>query len=309
MKTAAVAAALAIAGCGDGTRAPVAQPAPPADDPRVVDLGAYCRDVEATDRPSAVVDPGAEPRQPVTVRPIAGRRVKLTGTWVWSDDEDEGATLPQSAQLAVEIAAGEPTLVVSLRQHERQAVGRYRIGPDGTLSPDGRWEGWRAKGRPWLHSAIDTLALDALSLDESPPRPVFPDEPIGVGARWTVVTNRAPVRSVAAYELVERNGDRVRIKLRRIACARNVPYNGEGGLDGGWVECESMPDEPRCWIGTELAESLTEGELEIDLAAPLPRGRVRAHRRWRWREPGWSPFRSIATEREHRYEVTLRVGG
>ena len=91
---------------------------------------------------------------------------------------------------------------------------------------------------------------------------VFPDEPIGPGATWTVesrVADDASMTRTTTYTLVSRDGDALTLdtKVEERPQNNTVTVDGPGELEGESVQVDS-------------SRTTSEGQIVVDLSHPLP---------------------------------------
>ena len=91
---------------------------------------------------------------------------------------------------------------------------------------------------------------------------VFPDEPIGPGATWTVesrVAGDTAMTRSTTYTLVSRDGDTLTLdtKVEEHPQNNNVTIDGPGELEGESVQVDS-------------SRTTSEGQIVVDLHRPLP---------------------------------------
>jgi hypothetical protein len=94
----------------------------------------------------------------------------------------------------------------------------------------------------------------------------FPEEAIGVGARWTVTTvieqQGMKVQQVATYELTEQSGNKGRAKLRLTQLAPRGPIKPPGLPAGVKAELLSMSSRGNGDLTFDLTRSVPEGEIK-----------------------------------------------
>ena len=111
------------------------------------------------------------------------------------------------------------------------------------LAPDGAPE----RGLQQVETALLALVNNTV---------IFPDEPIGPGASWSVerrVAGDAATSRITTYTLVSRDGD----KLTLDVAVEERPQRDSVAVDGQDVEVES-------------ASTTSQGQLVVDLSRPLP---------------------------------------
>lgn len=91
---------------------------------------------------------------------------------------------------------------------------------------------------------------------------VFPDEPIGPGATWTVegrVAGDTAMTRTTTYTLVSRDGDALTLdtKVEERPQNNTVTVDGPGELEGESVQVDS-------------SRTTSEGQIVVDLSHPLP---------------------------------------
>lgn len=91
---------------------------------------------------------------------------------------------------------------------------------------------------------------------------VFPDEPIGPGATWTVegrVAGDTAMTRTTTYTLVSRDGDTLTLdtKVEEHPQNNTVTVDGPGELEGESVQVDS-------------SRTTSEGQIVVDLSHPLP---------------------------------------
>ncbi|MCL0245011.1 hypothetical protein JIM95_002430 [Corynebacterium sp. CCM 8835] len=114
-------------------------------------------------------------------------------------------------------------------------------------------------GRAGMESRLGNLVTLAV---------VFPDEPVGTGARWTVesrITGSTTMLQTVTYTLTELDGRRVGLDVE----VDQRPSIGALSLDALAPQGDS--DGAAGELRVESAETSSAGHLEIDLDDPLPR--------------------------------------
>lgn len=165
-------------------------------------------------------------------------------------------------------AARQVDFTVGSGKHSDLAVGqdvaategflmRWRTGEDGTVStlklssPADAPE----RGRQAVEPTLLALVTNAV---------VFPQQPVGVGAVWTVasrVVGDATLQRTTTYTVTAIDGDSVSldVSVAEQPSQRSLRIDAQaaGALDGSDVEVES-------------AETTSQGSVVVDLAHPLP---------------------------------------
>ena len=271
--TAAASLALALTACSTGEDDPVAGvPAFPLDAPSVTLLnpGDDPQDVHYTS--------GDEWDTTVAVSAGVNQQVIAPGKDVPAEAPAGGdvdkTTLPLTVASVGAPAPGAGEEDADARVDVVVGAGKHSnldVGQDVAAS-----EGFRVSWRADASGRISTLKL--LAPPDAPDRGlqqvepallalvnsavVFPDDPIGPGASWTVehrvAGDTATVRTTT-YTLVSREGDTLTLNtaVDERPQRSDVEIDGAGQLDGQNVSIES-------------AKTTSEGQLVVDLSRPLP---------------------------------------
>lgn len=239
-----------------------------------------------------MLDPGGEPRTALRYGFEAGRteRLKLVnGTTITVDVAGRKAAAPQMPDL--EVFASLKTLSVSADGSAKREllIERAELAPGTKIDEAVRAELARAlkgienlKGRDSIdpRGRLKAIELDATGLAEQNVGQLmdqmqqsfaqlgapFPEEPVGVGARWTVTNEVAQqgmrLRQVATYELVELKGrkGRAKVKLKQVA-------------PRGKVQPPGLPPNVQAELLGMNARG--EGEIKFDLDRSIPEGQIK----------------------------------
>jgi hypothetical protein len=129
----------------------------------------------------------------------------------------------------------------------------------------GRLKSVKIDAGPQAGSQITQL-LDQMQQSFAQMGAPFPEEAIGVGARWTVTTvieqQGMKVQQVATYELTEQSGNKGRAKLRLTQLAPRGPIKPPGLPAGVKAELLSMSSRGNGDLTFDLTRSVPEGEIK-----------------------------------------------
>ena len=250
----------------------------------------------ATGAKLELLDAGREPRTALRYRfkPGTTERVKLvTGTTLALDVS--GQKVPSSPMPDVELVAALKVLSVSPEGRARRELSVQRVGlaEGGTLDPALRDQltstlelikGLKgkdeidARGRPEglkltagkTSSAMITQLRDQMQQSFAQMGAPFPEQPIGVGARWSIskliVQQGIRVNQVATYELTELADGKGRTHVRLTQLAPRGPVRPPG-----------MPMDVQAELLGMSAKG--EGNMNFDLTRSVPEGELKTHAR------------------------------
>lgn len=226
---------------------------------------------------TAVLDPGAEPRDVIRVTPALDtvQHIDLTtssqvfqqiGDQPRQDFSSPEITLPLTATVTRAVSNGDPSTVVDLTLGDATSPDRALMsafaaasgsGAGLTLGPTGAVSALRLRPAPnapdAARAAIEQAFYQAVYRMVS-----FPDVPIGVGAVWEIhqqVMSGITLDQVSTATLVARDGDRFTVRVNIVQTPQ----------DSAW----ELPNE----AGHLNIDSFTmagDGILTIDPAQPLP---------------------------------------
>ena len=235
---------------------------------------------------------GAGPRTPLRYKFLPGQieRVKLVqGGTVVVESAGKKTAVPNVPD--IEVAIVLKVLAIDPEGGAKRELSLERIGLAGAQGLDDKIRHLLGPGFDALknlsgHDAIDAAGrLRSLKIDVGPivgpegrlldkirqsfaqMAVPFPDEPIGLGARWTVRSGfdlqDMKVQQAATYELIELKGNTGRAKVRL------TQHAGRGALTA-----RRMP------AGMQSAELLGmrgrgEGDVSFDLTRSVPEGEIK----------------------------------
>jgi hypothetical protein len=267
---------VAIAGCGAPAPPRPPDPEPPKENPDVVVV--------------RLVEAGAEPLRRLRFHPPAGTTFRFAiggpcGTSDFearvekgSDDHDTKVSVsPRDPRAAVDGGLG---LTAEGRLGDRGIVD-YRFEPIGVGPMSYRF-----------HRAAERVGLVLEGIV-----PVLPEEPVGVGARWEVRRplwrEYTPARVLLRYELVQADGDRLRLRVDGLVEPRLGFFDPPNAILEETYEAVA-------------AQGQGHGDLDVDLGAPIAAGT---------RELSWTvrvrhtESRRIRGVLRSRSEIKDRTGG
>ncbi|CAM2972040.1 Lipoprotein [Prescottella defluvii] len=272
--TALIAATLSftvlVTGCGSGGDAAPASP-------DAVGAASDEVTVPVTAATTEIVDAGAEPRAVVQIRPAQGTRQEArlvtTGT-VQQQIDDQPVqdfstpelTMPLTALVTQGVSDSTPATTIDL------TLGDLRTADEGlnellspatdshagfTMNPSGAITALRLRPDPDAQNKARSMIEQAF-YQAVYRTVVFPEQPIGVGAVWTIhqqVMSAVALNQVTTATLTARDGDRLTIEIRVEQMPQSPVFelpNGAGTLD---VDSYSLQGA---------------GRIVVDLGLPLP---------------------------------------
>jgi len=232
-----------------------------------------------------LIQAGAEPRQPLRLKPVAGTKQEFQVTVVGSFEMDAGPAGTQKVDQPTETLPVE--LLVKSVSSEGDIKFTCVIG-EGTV---GEASGLAAAVSDRIKSALKQakgLSLDAeitsrgLSKGENnlPPgispevrtevgkflqivsdfTDEFPEEPLGVGAKWELTRTRSQggmtISLATSYELTALSGDRVELKYTQTQTAANQKV--------------AIPNMPGMKTDLEKLAGTSQGTVTYDLTKVAP---------------------------------------
>lgn len=277
-----------------GKRAPEPALSASADAPAASVSGAPKSGNAAAGAKLELLEPGREPRSALRYKfkPGTTERVKLiNGTTLAL--EVGGQTVPNAPMPDVELVAALKVLGVAPDGKARRELTVERVGlaDGGKLDPGLREQLTGAldlikelKGRDQIDArgrleAVKLMAgtksgpmlsqlLDQMQQSFAQMGAPFPEEPVGVGARWTVESVIAQqgmrVHQVATYELTELGKGIGRTHLRLTQLAPRGPVKPPG-----------LPADVRAELLGMSAKG--EGDMSFDLTRTVPEGEIKTH--------------------------------
>jgi hypothetical protein len=218
-------------------------------------------DGSSPERTLVVLDAGAEPREALRYRPAAGATQALALTLTMetttrTDGEEpwtrgpSGETIDSEVRV-VESGEGIPIRWIITSGPLSGAVARGRLTRTGRLESLDFEPGERSPEDP-----ADLRPVAAVFAQLPVP---LPDEPVGIGATWAVTEAVTLLGSrllqTVRYELVERDGDRLKI---RVSTGEVAPPR------------ESLALGPELDIEVSSFQARGRGRCDVDLARPIP---------------------------------------
>ena len=239
-----------------------------------------------------LLDPGSEPRTALRYKFTAGKteRVKvINGTTLVL--EAGGQKVPTAKMPDIELSAVLKVLSVASDGSAKRelSVERVKLAEGGAIDDSIRDQLTTAldaiknvKGQDAVDSRgrLKSVKIDAGSaggpqiaqlLDQMQQSLAqmgapFPEEPIGVGARWTVSSvieqQGMKVQQTATYELSQLAGNKGRAKLRLTQLAPRGPVKPPGMPAGVKAELLSMSSRGNGELSFDLTRSVPEGEIK-----------------------------------------------
>ena len=283
---------LLMAGCGAGS-------AVDGGTARAADVANREVTVPIADVVTAVVDPGASPREQLGPRLPAdaqqrvvlqiGNRIKQR---IGDQPEYDLSTAGLHIPLLASVTPGGVDLTVGDVTSDDEQLAAAMHAADGShirlnLSPAGAVTAVGLSQPAADQSDVARAALERAFYQAAYQAVAFPQEPIGVGATWTIdqkMSPGLPLNQRTTAHLVERDGDLVRVAVE----VRQLPKDREWDLPGG-AGALHIDDY-------DMAGS---GELTVDLTLPLPvRGAITIEGTQSYTDPtsGTTLFQTIGNE-------------
>lgn len=272
--------------------APSADAAAPSDsgDAAASDAGPATKPA-SNDRGVKLLDPGKEPRQALRYKFVVGRtdRLEMTTTSNMKMTMDgQAADVPTAP--AVRVVAALTVKDVAADGSARRSLVLEDVGlmPGPGLSKEQRDQAEKnlsslekLTGRDRVDSRgfVRNVELDASKVDNPALKQAlaamqqtfdqmgapFPDEAIGVGAKWEVKTKLEQMgirlSQAATYELTEQSGDHGKIKLKL-----------EQKAPGGDMQLPGLPAGASAKLVSMRGSG--RGVLEFDLRRSIPKGQI-----------------------------------
>jgi hypothetical protein len=220
---------------------------------------AGARETQAPSPPAVeVLDPGAEPREALRLSPPAGTSEQSAMT-MRLDLEQSGAAEtstkapPIRATIAMvlqevtpdgnlhvafsypsfEVLRREGTSAAERRTAERELEALSGLSGEMTMTPQGTVVDSTLEIPPDLDPAL-AQTLDQLENQLGVLAASFPQEEVGVGARWRTTSdltlNGIDVRQIGEYRLEKRNGTTLGLDVRVTQTARRQTVDAPGGV-------------------------------------------------------------------------------
>ena len=288
----ASAPAIASASAAPSAEAPAADAAAPGDggEGASADAGA-AKKPAAPEHGVKLIEPGAEPRQKLRYKFVVGRTDRLEMTTTSSMKMAMGgqaADVPSPP--AVRVVAALTVKEVTADGSAKRALVLEDVGlmPGPGLSKEQRdqaeknlsaLEKLTGRDRVDARGFVRQVELDASKIDNPALKQAlaamqqtfdqmgapFPEEEIGVGAKWQVRTKLEQMgiklTQTAVYELSALTGDTGKIKLKL-----------EQTAPGGNMELPGLPAGATAKLVGMKGSG--KGELEFDLGRSIPKGRI-----------------------------------